>query len=89
MFTFFIRYVCFYWAHKVVWISYWPSEPVTGVRIPIGPYILTVYIGAYDFHAFYPNETEKWKYDMSFHIEGAAAIDENGTICFGTIWAFP
>ena len=27
------------WTYEVVWISYRPSEPVTGVRIPIGPYL--------------------------------------------------
>ena len=25
------------WACEVAWISYWPSEPVTRVRIPAGP----------------------------------------------------
>ena len=27
-----------YWAHRVARISCWPSEPATGVRIPMSPY---------------------------------------------------
>jgi hypothetical protein len=34
-----IQFPCsFIWAYEVVWISFRPSEPDTGVRIPIGPF---------------------------------------------------
>ncbi len=39
----------FIWAHKVVWISYRPSEPVTGVRIPMGPFIIRYYLNLHDY----------------------------------------
>lgn len=50
----------------------------------------TIYIGAFEFYAIYPNGTLKWEYDMPSCIETATpAIDENGVIYIGTIWAMP
>ncbi len=49
----------------------------------------TIYIGANDFYAVYPNGTLKWKYDIPHKIVHAPAIDEDGIIYFGTIQAMP
>jgi len=49
----------------------------------------TIYIGAKDFYAVYPNGTLKWKYDVPYHIWLAPAIDENGVIYAGTENAMP
>ena len=49
----------------------------------------TIYVGANDFYAIYPNGTIKWSYDLPHHIESAPAIDENGNIYVGTVWDEP
>ncbi|UCF13480.1 MAG: PQQ-like beta-propeller repeat protein [Thermoplasmatales archaeon] len=50
----------------------------------------TIYIGADEFYAVYPNGTLKWKYDVPYRIFASApAIDENGIVYVGTIWAMP
>jgi outer membrane protein assembly factor BamB len=46
----------------------------------------TVFIGSTELYALYPNGTLKWKYHTGFYIEGGPAIDENGTIYFGTVY---
>ena len=50
----------------------------------------TIYIGSTEFYAVYPNGTLKWKYDVPYRIfSSAPAIDENGIVYVGTIWAMP
>jgi outer membrane protein assembly factor BamB len=50
----------------------------------------TIYIGSWNFYAVYHNGTLKWKYWLyGGCIKSAPAIDENGTIYVGTIWAYP
>ena len=49
----------------------------------------TIYVGAKDLYALYPNGTLKWEYDTPYYIMSTPAIDENGVIYVGTIWAHP
>jgi outer membrane protein assembly factor BamB len=45
----------------------------------------TIYIGAYNFYAVYPNGSMKWMYDTGGVIKNSCpAIDENGVIYIGT-----
>jgi len=63
-------------------LSGWVSSPVIddeGV----------IYVGAYNFYAISPNGTLKWEYDTPYKIECAPAIDENGILYVGTVWAMP
>jgi len=60
-------------------ISGWPCSPTIDKNG-------TIYIGAYNLYAVYPNGTLKWRYLEGFSIESAPAIDENGVIYFGTIY---
>lgn len=63
-------------------ISGWPCSPTIDKNG-------TIYIGAYNLYAVYPNGTLKWRYLEGFSIESAPAIDENGVIYFGTEYAYP
>jgi outer membrane protein assembly factor BamB len=49
----------------------------------------TIYVGARDLYALYPNGTLKWKLDTPYYIMSTPAIDENGVLYVGTIWAMP
>ena len=48
-----------------------------------------IYVAREDLYAIYPNGTMKWEYDFPFHAESTPAIDENGIIYVGTVWAMP
>jgi outer membrane protein assembly factor BamB len=50
----------------------------------------TIYIGAHNFYAVYPNGTLKWMYNTGGVIESCCpAIDENGVIYVGTEYGDP
>jgi outer membrane protein assembly factor BamB len=61
--------------------------------VPYGDVVIddneTIYIGANGLYAVYPNGTLKWKYITHYIVDGAPAIDEYGTIYFGTIYGSP
>lgn len=48
-----------------------------------------IYIGAWDFHAIYPNGNIKWYTEDLGTFSSAGAIDENGILYVGTIWGHP
>jgi len=50
-----------------------------------------IYYGDKDryFYAIYPNGTEKWKRELCGPMRSTPAIDDNGTLYIGTIWASP
>jgi len=48
----------------------------------------TIYFGAQDFYALYPNGTLKWKYTLGGYVSSAPTIDENGISYIGTVHHF-
>jgi outer membrane protein assembly factor BamB len=49
-----------------------------------------IYVGSYDFYAIYPNGRIKWQIDDTQGVySSAGAIDENGILYVGSIWASP
>ena len=49
----------------------------------------SIYFGAGDLFAVYPNGTKKWKSKIDGIITSASAIDENGVLYVGIIWGHP
>jgi hypothetical protein len=69
------------WRYKVYGTSYHCAPVIDSYGV--------IYVGRGDLYAIYPNGTLKWIYDYPFHAESAPALDENGIVYIGTVWAMP